>query len=90
MLTFDDFLSWEIEALREFLGKRDLTKDKPKRELSALTYSAYTMNLPVLPSAKEREQIIGTKITKASYLLTEPEFPTLSLSMNVGYLNKTA
>ena len=57
VLTFDDFLSWKIEALREFLGKRGLAKDKPKRELSALAYSAYTMNLPVLPSAKEHEQI---------------------------------
>ena len=57
VLTFDDFLSWKIEALRAFLGNRGLAKDKPKRELSALAYSAYTMNLPVLPSPKEHEQI---------------------------------
>lgn len=56
-LTFDSFLSWKIEALREFLGKRGLAKDKPKRELAALAYSAYSMRLPELPSSKKQQEI---------------------------------
>ena len=45
VLTFDDFLSWKSEALREFLEFQ--AKDKPKRHTP----------LPVLSSAKEHEQI---------------------------------
>ena len=41
VLTFDDFLSWKILALREFLGKRGLAKDKPKRELFSVAITIW-------------------------------------------------
>lgn len=52
-MTLDTFLSWKIEALRSYLGKRGLAKDKPKQELAALAFSAHLLNLPIVPTASE-------------------------------------
>lgn len=56
-LTFDAFLTWKTEALREYLGKRGLAKDKAKQELAALCYSAHVMKIPEIPSAAENVKV---------------------------------
>ena len=88
MVVCDKVLT--IEALREFLGKRGLAKDKPKRELAALSYSAYTMNLPVLTSAKEHEEIRKKDYQNLLFVEGTRIPDHFTLYMNVGYLNKTA
>ena len=52
-LTLESFSSWKTEALKEYLGKRGLVKDKPRQELAALAFSAHLMKLPIIPTAVE-------------------------------------
>ncbi|KAJ8300308.1 hypothetical protein KUTeg_021827 [Tegillarca granosa] len=52
-IYLDEFMTWRVEALREFLTKRGLTKDGRETELAALCYSAYVMNIPAAPTSSE-------------------------------------
>ncbi|XP_021339226.1 uncharacterized protein LOC110440452 [Mizuhopecten yessoensis] len=47
-LTLDDFITWKLPALRDFLTKRGLSKDGSKKELSALCFAVFTMKLPLV------------------------------------------
>jgi hypothetical protein len=46
-LTLETFLTWKSDALKEYLSKRGLVKDKPKQKLAALAFAVHTMNLPL-------------------------------------------
>ncbi|XP_071121974.1 uncharacterized protein [Mytilus edulis] len=51
--SLDDFLTWKVSALREYLTKRGMTKDGTKSELAALCYSASVLKIEVVPSSFE-------------------------------------
>lgn len=54
---FTAFLIWKTEALREYLGKCGLAKDKAKQELAALCHSAHVMKIPEILSAVENLKV---------------------------------
>ncbi|CAC5360694.1 unnamed protein product [Mytilus coruscus] len=51
--SLDDFLTWKVSALRDYLTKRGMTKDGTKSELAALCYSASFLKIAVIPFSFE-------------------------------------
>ena len=52
-ITLDEFMLWKVDALREYLTRRGLSKDGNKNELAALCYSANVMKLQIVPTSSE-------------------------------------
>ncbi|KAK6171766.1 hypothetical protein SNE40_018199 [Patella caerulea] len=51
--SLDEFFMWKVDALRDYLSKRGLSREGTKQELSALCFSAQTLNLPIVHSNQE-------------------------------------
>lgn len=41
--SLDEFLTWKVDALRDFLTKQGLSKDGTKNELAALCFSVHKL-----------------------------------------------
>ena len=52
-VSLDEFNTWKVDALREYLSKRGLAREGTKQELCALCFSAQHLNLPIKPSDHE-------------------------------------
>lgn len=52
-ISLDEFLTWKVDSLRDFLTKRGLAKTGSKNELAALCFSVHKLKMPVLPTSSE-------------------------------------
>ena len=68
--SYDEIGTWRVEALKEYLRRRDLRVSGRKEELVARVFAAAEQNLPVCMDADAR--VVQTQREKES-LLTTPE-----------------
>ena len=73
--SYDEIGTWRVEALKEYLRRRDLRVSGRKEELVARVFAAAEQNLPVCMDADAR--VVQTQREKES-LLTTPEGILLS------------
>ena len=55
--SIDDFKRWKVDALRKYCQQRRFTTTGTKRkdELVALAYTAYSKNVPVVPTKDDEK-----------------------------------
>ena len=56
-MSVDDFKRWKVDALRKYCQQRGFTTTGTKRkdELVALAYTAYSQNMPVVPTKDDEK-----------------------------------
>ena len=59
--SFDLFLKWSADALKDYCGKRGMPVSGTKQELAAMAYTAYRMKTPVEPSELDKIHMAKTQ-----------------------------
>lgn len=79
--SLDQFRIWKTDRLRDYLKKRGLPSNKPRKELEALCYSAALMNLPEKFSIEEENE---QKAKQYYSLLRQPNGLMLPDPLEIG------
>ena len=53
--SMEDFMRWNVEALKKYLIDRGLGSSKKKAELAALCFAAQWFNIPLKPTPKDEK-----------------------------------
>lgn len=56
-LSYDLFMKWSSDALKEYCRKRGMPVTGTHKELAAMAYTAYRMKMPVELSSLEKIQL---------------------------------